>query len=608
MDWDPDLDCDDCGGPGPPPEFLIPPPPRPPFMHELITCTEDSVMPDVEMCEAIPTIDASYVSGPSFQTSAIVLLITVLLVFIILITSLFLWKHKRKVQNFLPCKTPTRGPLDGTTVSPHGLGVTYEDPDAHLGHRPLVMRHHHPNMEMLHPKALHYPSGFPMPRSPPLFICSSPGPDPYRSHDNVYEELEHRPDSDSERAHHSDDEFAEDELSLPGERSFQKSSPDGTTVATIYQERSTGSSSNGAGSSNEVPVEPYTIERNRTERNSLLSSSSSGTNNDNQSRAVRNSNSSSDCGVNNSNNSGLFRCSRNSNNNLSNKNSSISRQKLPNTFGNGGAHVESDPTSPVILAGSDIPPAIYDDRSLMSLPPSYSSGSVNNNANVHSNNNSTIVNTVNNVNNNHANNFYGPVDDRELSEVERRNRINSQLSNHPVATIFRGDRPRALHHHHMNSSNRSRTNPRSLDRRRFATPPIGDPNYLYQEPVYHHDGSMLYDGCLSHATYSTPYQIIPEFSTFRHPSQMAASATINPNGQPMAVYSRDSSFGSDSGYSHNTQNSNRSNNTNNVMMPNSAQQGPPQQQQQTNSWWNRSRSKGRGNNRGTTLSSLNRDS
>lgn len=50
------------------------------------------------------------------------------------------------MQNFLPCKTPTRGgPLDGTVVS-GGHSVTYEDPDAHLGHRPLVIRHH--NMEV----------------------------------------------------------------------------------------------------------------------------------------------------------------------------------------------------------------------------------------------------------------------------------------------------------------------------------------------------------------------------------------------------------------------------------------------------------------------------
>lgn len=50
-------------------------------------------------------------------------------------------RHKRKVQNFLPCKTPTRGPLSNPGV-PGGHSVTYEDPDMHLGHhRPLVMRH-----------------------------------------------------------------------------------------------------------------------------------------------------------------------------------------------------------------------------------------------------------------------------------------------------------------------------------------------------------------------------------------------------------------------------------------------------------------------------------
>lgn len=478
---------------------------------------------------------------------------------------------------------------------------------------------------MLHPKALHYPSGFPMPRSPPLFICSSPGPDPYRSHDNVYEELEHRPDTDSERAHHSDDEFAEDELSLPGERSFQKSSPDATTVATIYQERSN-SSSNGAGSSsaNEPGEPPYTIERNRTERNSLLSSSSSG--NDNQSgggntgRQIRNSNSSSDCGGSNSNNGislGLFRCRSSNNNNVNNKSNSVSRQIIPNTFSAdelNGVPITADHPVSSPITGTDIPPTIYDDRSLMSLPPSYSSGSVNNNSGVNNNqlNNSNVVNTVNNVNNNNNRaNFYGPVDDRELSEVERRNRINSQLSSHPVATIFRErGNPRVHHHHHGINPNRSRTNPRSLDRRRYINPQAlnnpQDPNYLYQEPIFHE--GMLYDACLSHP-YAAPYQILPEFSTFRHPptSHQQLPNGQNPNATPttMAVYSRDSSFGSDSGYSHNTQNSNRSN-TNNVM-PNSNNAA----QQHNNSWWGRGRSKGNRGNRGSrsgTLSSLNRDS
>lgn len=484
-------------------------------------------------------------------------------------------------------------------------------------------------LQMLHPKALHYPSGFPMPRSPPLFICSSPGPDPYRSHDNVYEELEHRPDSDSERAHHSDDEFAEDELSLPGERSFQKSSPDATTVATIYQERSN-SSSNGAGSSSaNEPVEPpYTIERNRNERNSLLSSSSSGNDNhsggsNNTGRQIRNSNSSSDCGGSNSNNGlslGLFRCRSSNNNSVNSKNNCVSRQKIPNTFSADEMPTNGDPSVSSPMSGTDIPPTIYDDRSLMSLPPSYSSGSVNNNSGVNSNNqlpnnntsSSNTVNNVNNNNNNRVNNFYGPVDDRELSEVERRNRINSQLSSHPVATIFRErGNSRVPHHHHVNP-NRCRTNPRSLDRRRYINPQTlnnpPDPNYLYQEPIFHE--GMLYDACLSHP-YSTPYQILPtEFSTFRH----APSHSLPPNngGQnnSMAVYSRDSSFGSDSGYSHNTQNSNRSN-TNNVM-PNTNSSSNQQQESRNHSWWGRGRSKGGSrSNRGSrsgTLSSLNRDS
>lgn len=66
---------------------------------------------------------------------------------------------------------------------------------------------------------IHYPSGYPISQHPPVFLCSSPGPDPYCSQDlynPVYEELS---DADSElaRAPHSEDEFAEDELSLGGE-------------------------------------------------------------------------------------------------------------------------------------------------------------------------------------------------------------------------------------------------------------------------------------------------------------------------------------------------------------------------------------------------------
>lgn len=54
---------------------------------------------------------------------------------------------------------------------------------------------------------------------PPVFLCSSPGPDPYCSQDlynPVYEELSDA-DSELEAAPGSEDEFAEDELSLAGD-------------------------------------------------------------------------------------------------------------------------------------------------------------------------------------------------------------------------------------------------------------------------------------------------------------------------------------------------------------------------------------------------------
>lgn len=47
---------DTCDGPGPPPKFHIPPPPRPPFMQDLFAgmdCNEDPLA-DVDMCAAFP--------------------------------------------------------------------------------------------------------------------------------------------------------------------------------------------------------------------------------------------------------------------------------------------------------------------------------------------------------------------------------------------------------------------------------------------------------------------------------------------------------------------------------------------------------------------------
>lgn len=87
----------------------------------------------------------------------------------------------------------------------------------------------------------HFPSGYPVSRSPPMFLRSSPGPEPYRprdhhdhhhhhhhDHEPVYEELPAPPPGDSAD---SDGDFAGDELSLAGEL------PPAPCISTIHRER-----------------------------------------------------------------------------------------------------------------------------------------------------------------------------------------------------------------------------------------------------------------------------------------------------------------------------------------------------------------------------------
>lgn len=496
-----------------------------------------------------------------------------------------------------------------------------------------------------------------MPRSPPLFICSSPGPDPYRSHDNVYEELEHPRDTDSEPPVQSDDDFAEDELSLPGDRSFHKSSSDGgTTVATIYHDRS--ASSNGGTSTDQY------MERNRTERNSLLSSSSSGNDNNlrqsagagagagvagpsngsvvsgagvaggsssTSSHNNRNSNSSSECAssasgnnnnpngcVNGSNISSTSTSNNNNSNSSGTNNNSIgglfrSRKQQPSTLGSGRGNKHLNNLNSLVEPSSEVShtlPAGCDERAMMTLPPSYQAAAAASRTspnNLNSINNNSFVNSNSLNNNSSRGNYYSTIDD-ECDPVERRNRINAQLSASAaainnggpgVSTIFRNMRPPQYpgnnhnHHNHQttNASSRSRTNPRSLDRRRYlinnnnnnnhspgsnlAVISSQDPSqYIYHEPVFHE--GLIYDACLSYSDRSSggsagpPYPyVLPQFTTFR-----------NHHGQQQAIYSRDSSFGSDSGYSQHTQASNRSVgwSRNRPPQPTPHQLNPPEQQ------------------------------
>lgn len=74
----------------------------------------------------------------------------------------------------------------------------------------------------------HFPSGYPVSRSPPVFLRSSPGPEPYRprEHEPVYEELHRRRGDPND----SDGDFAGDELSLAGEL------PPAPCISTIHRE------------------------------------------------------------------------------------------------------------------------------------------------------------------------------------------------------------------------------------------------------------------------------------------------------------------------------------------------------------------------------------
>lgn len=440
---------------------------------------------------------------------------------------------------------------------------------------------------MIHPKALHFPSGFPMTRSPPLFVCSSPGPDPYRSHDNVYEELGPPRDSDveSEPPLHSDDDFAEDELSLPGERSFQKSSSDNTTVATIYHERQTpvnGSTNNSNNSNNSSANSTNFIERALNERNSLLSSTSSGTsttNNENNRTGSGGSHASSAGSRNNNSSPLVFR-----NRKIYNRDTTTPNRKGYAGGGSGGGGLSNNTVSNngddlnTATEQSDIVvPTIYSDRvNIMTLPYSTTNLITNNNNNNLINNNNSHNNSISNLNSNN-----------NLSNNSTNNNCNGQLlhnnelnSNNSVSTIYR-DRmlpPVTTHHYNFNNHHRSRTNPRPHDRRLITNsnrimncinpgvppPPLpptqsagldSDQGYGYTEPVFHE--GLLYDACISShlPNRSTPVYhpyILPEFTTFRTLGNPASSVGLN---QP--IYSRDSSFGSDSGYSHHTQTSNR---------------------------------------------------
>lgn len=360
-----------------------------------------------------------------------------------------------------------------------------------------------------------------MTRSPPFLVSSSPGPDPYRSNDNVYEELgPGRVDSDaeSEPALHSDDDFAEDELSLPGECSFHKeatagaasSAPTSTAaggsgaVSTPYHERNAAGSSAAAtvaAALQSAAVPPQ-------ERHSVLSSGSS---------TVQDASTASASTASNGNGNGNELVTvqsaqlRRTQQPRSRQQQQLQQQRVQDELNN------SNSTADI----ADLAP-LYDNRSnMMSL--GYLARST-------------------------APQFYNTLE----HEVERRNRINAQLSQAPVAplsTIYR-ERIRypSVQQYAPNSVNglmaatmRARTQPRLVDRRLaahqhqhhriHAAPLPAEPAYGYAEPMY--NANYYYDSAGPGGS-TRPY-----------------ASTLLPTSDYRHAYG-DSSFGSDSGYSHHT--------------------------------------------------------
>ncbi|XP_053613795.1 uncharacterized protein pxb [Plodia interpunctella] len=203
-----DLECDCLG---PPPEFLLPPPPRPPFLQSEYYCGDDPI-PDLETCDTEPKIDAYNHSGPSLQTSAVIALCSIVLVLGVLIGAILVWKHKRKVTNLLPSKSSAPNQTGSQRRAPPPAPL-YEDLQdlprrPPLPHRPEL----EPQLEMVETKRPNCPGR--------VFVCGSGGT--WRGGNScggdtcgapLYEELPHRSDDSL----HSDDHFAEDELSLVGE-------------------------------------------------------------------------------------------------------------------------------------------------------------------------------------------------------------------------------------------------------------------------------------------------------------------------------------------------------------------------------------------------------
>ncbi|XP_065300383.1 uncharacterized protein pxb isoform X2 [Dermacentor albipictus] len=140
-DEDP-LASSDCGadvGPGcfpRPPEFGVPPPPLPPGLCSSVASgrragASSSPADELQFCEVRP-VGAELTTPSAFPSLPVIAVCSSVVLVAVLVASFLLWKHKKKVQNFLPCKSPHQGvPCDLSAAN----GAAYSD---------ILLNHHHP--------------------------------------------------------------------------------------------------------------------------------------------------------------------------------------------------------------------------------------------------------------------------------------------------------------------------------------------------------------------------------------------------------------------------------------------------------------------------------
>lgn len=472
---------------------------------------------------------------------------------------------------------------------------------------------------MLQPKLpIHLNNQYAMRRSPPVFDSSSPGPDPYHSLQslhNVYEELHpaHDSDADSEFRGHSDDDFAEDELSLAGDATAvlmatsTSPSPNGggsgsggaiqtvSIIPTIYNENNMNYRRMGAGGTND------SMPTTNIERDSVLSITS--TTNDRNGAGGDSSTSS-------RSSSGATRIPRNTDlqntgpfarthsktlNNRDIKSPELTgathnfnqyHNHVNMSHGNTNKRMNSNRINNNTIAGHHHHHHFLHQQQQQQPHHHQHGGHTAANNNLRSKSRDNIcTNGVNGTNG-------ACIECR----VERQNQVNRQMSStmnkkrngnqqsqmdhsqhHPagISTIFHERGLNGNNSHFVfpdtntssttqnqctswingNHNQRMRTMPYATSnctqRMQSGPMPTHDPAYDYAQPVFHE--GILYDaGFSSDVSRLQPSidrnldcsYIAPEYTSLGSSASGISSGT-----HPHAIYSRDSSFGSDSGYS-----------------------------------------------------------